>query len=131
MRRVQAIIVVVALLATPLALLAHAASVGNPGCNRMCCLQHHSHPAHTHHPAKTATAQGAFCHLGGAHQDCSCSMRAGDQQMDYGFLAPIVPATPSAIASVVIPNATRRIASPISALLTTGFLSAPFEPPRA
>jgi len=58
-------------------------------------------------------------------------MRAGDQQMDYGFLAPIVPATPSAIASIVIPNATHRIASLISELLATGFLSAPFEPPRA
>src|ERR1700731_2453067 len=125
MRRAQAIVVVVALLATPLALLARAAPVDMPGCNRMCCLQQRPHTAHVHHPAKGTAAQGAHCNLGGPHQGCSCSMRAGNQQMDYGFLAPIVPAAPSAIATLAIPDASRRSSSPRLEFPATGFLCTP------
>jgi len=131
MRRAQAIIVIIALLATPLALLARAASAGEPGCNRMCCLQHGGHSSHMHHPMKSSAVQGAFCPHSGSHQDCRCVMRAGDQRVDYGFLAPVAPTAPSSIISVVIPDASRVFSSPYAELSAPGFLSAPFEPPRA
>jgi hypothetical protein len=131
MRRAQAILVIIALLATPLALLARAASAGTADCNRMCCLPHGSHSAHIHDPIKSSAAQGAFCPHGAAQQDCSCVMRAGDHHIDYGFLAPIVPTAPSAIVSVAIPEVSRGISLPRAEIPATGFLSAPFEPPRA
>jgi len=131
MRRAHAILVIITLLAAPLALLARAASVGMPECNRMCCLQHGSHSPHLHHPVKKSAAPGAFCANHAASQGCRCVMKAAHDQVDYGFLAPIVPAAPSAIASVVIPVASRRICSPHSELPAAGFISAPFDPPRA
>src|SRR5713101_1708554 len=131
MRRAQAVFVIIALLTTPLALLARAASAGEPGCNRMCCLQHGVHSSHMHHPMKSSAVQGAFCPHSRSYEDCRCVMRAGDQRMDYGFLAPTAPTAPSAITTVVIPDALRSTASPYTELTAPGFLSAPFEPPRA
>jgi len=131
MRRAHAIIVIVALLAKPLALLARAGSAEEPECNRMCCLQHGAHSSHMHHPMKSSTVQGAFCPHSGSHKDCRCVMRAGDQHVDYGFLAPIAPTAPCAIVYVEIPDTSRGISSLYTELPAPGFLSAPFEPPRA
>jgi hypothetical protein len=130
MRRAPAILTVIALLATPLAVLARSATDGMPGCKRICCLQHGARSAHLHHPMNRAASVGDFCRHAAGQKKCTCAMRAGDQHMDYGFLAPVVPSAPSAIASVVIPDATRRFASLFAELPATGFHSAPFEPPR-
>jgi hypothetical protein len=131
MRRAQAIIVIIALLATPLALLARAAADGASDCNRTCCLQHGSHSAHMHHPMNSPAAQGAFCPHRGTEKDCSCVMKAGHDHVAYGFLAPIVPTAPSAILSVEFPDTSSGMSSPLTEFPATGFLSAPFEPPRA
>lgn len=130
MRRAQAILVIAALLATPLALLARAASGDSDGCNRICCLSRGAHSAHSHHAVNSTMAEGSFCHRAGAHQNCGCSMKAGQQTVDYGFLAPIVPALLSAVFSVAVPRASLEGFVPRSFSPSTGFLSAPFEPPR-
>src|ERR1700730_501396 len=112
MRRAQAMLVIIALLATPLALLARSATNGMPECNRMCCLQHGAHSAQLHHPMNRFAYMVDLCRHATGQTKCTCAMRAGSQHVDYGFLAPIVPTVPSAGACAMIPNATRRIASP-------------------
>jgi hypothetical protein len=131
MRRAHAILVILALLAAPLALVVRAAGGDMAGCNRMCCLSHGSQASHSHRPAQRSMAQGSFCHRGAADKDCGCSMKASNQHVDYGFLAPIVPTTTSVIASVAIPQASRQVSAPRSDSIATRFLSSPFKPPRA
>jgi hypothetical protein len=133
MRRVQAILVIVALLATPLALLARAVEPGMPDCNGMCCLPHGSH----HHvPARNSSPEplkeDMACHHGAAGHMMECSMKSGQQRMDYGLSAPFPPAQTSALSFVDRPKMSRFANSQFAAgNLSAGFLAGPFQPPRS
>lgn len=133
MRRVQAILVIVALLATPLALLARAKDAGMADCDGMCCLPH---GAHHHSPARnTAPAshdEEMACHHGALGHMMECSMRSGQHRMDYGLLAPFPPSHTSASAAIVRPRVSRIGNSQLPAgNLSAGFLAGPFQPPRS
>jgi hypothetical protein len=133
MRRVQAILVIVALLATPLALLARANDSGMPDCNGMCCLphggQHHS-PARNTTPA--SHEEEMACHHGALGHMMDCSMRSGQPRMDYGLIAPFPPAQTSVVASIDQPKLSRLAGSQFPAFsLSAGFLAGPFQPPRS
>ena len=132
MRRVQAILVIVALLATPLALLARTMDPGMPDCNGMCCLPHHSH----HSPARNtppASQQGEMaCHHGPAGHMMDCSMKSGQPRMDYGLVAPFPPARTSTYASLDGPKVSRSVHSQLpDENLSAGFLTGPLQPPRS
>jgi hypothetical protein len=120
MRRTQAILVIMALLATPLALLARGLSGGNSECTTMCCL------AHGHRAAQHKEME---CQHGGMGHVFECAMTSG-HHMDYGLIAPIVPAVPSAVTSIASPDVQRRIFSQFHEVSATGPLSVPFQPPR-
>jgi hypothetical protein len=126
MRRPQAIFVIVALLATPLALVAHGMAEDAGGCDRMCCLRHATHPA-----AEKSVNEGMACHHSAAGRKCECAISSGGSPIDYGFLAPIVPTSPSAIVSILNPQVFREYFARFSESTPSGFPSAPFEPPRA
>jgi len=132
MRRVQAIFVIVALLATPLALLARADDSGMADCNGMCCLPH---GGHHHSPARTPAQQRPMddmdCHHGALGHMMECSMRSGQQRMDYGLLAPFPPAQTSVVTSLDRPKVSRlaNLQFPVGDL-SAGFLAGPFQPPR-
>ncbi len=133
MRRVQAILVIVALLSTPLALLARAVEPGMPDCNGMCCLPH---GGHHHSPAKNiapaAPDDEMACHHGAVGHMMDCSMRSAQQRMDYGLIAPFPPARTSVVASIDLPKVSRLVRSQFPACnLSTGFLAGPFQPPRS
>ncbi len=133
MRRTQAILVIIALLSTPLALLARVNDPGMSDCNGMCCLPHGSHH---HSPARTPPPEpqkdGMACHHGAAGQMMECSMNSGQHRMDYGLLAPFPPARVSELASVDVPKVSRFANSRIPAdNLSAGFLAGPFQPPRS
>jgi hypothetical protein len=133
MRRVQAILVIVALLATPLALLARAVDPGMPDCNGMCCLPH---GGHHHSPVKnTAPASPEdemACHHGAIGHMMDCSMSSGQPRMDYGLIAPFPPARTSMLAFIDQPRASRLIRSQFPVFnLSAGFLAGPFQPPRS
>src|SRR5277367_5500731 len=63
MRRVKAILVIVALLSAPLAVLAQTSSEDMPSCGGMCCLPHHAahNPASHHASAATQEHQSTSC----------------------------------------------------------------------
>jgi hypothetical protein len=112
MRRAQAILVVVALLAAPLALLARGMACESSSCTMMCCLP-----------------QGSHSHQG-QPMACNCPMKSGKRLPDFGLLAPIAPTAPAAHVTLAAPEITRGFFSVFAQSASSGFLSAPFEPPR-
>jgi hypothetical protein len=131
MRRTQAILVILALLATPLALLARATGMDSMACNGMCCLPHGQH----HSAANTSQRSphdGMSCEHGALGHLLECAMKSGHQRLDYGFLSPLAPTKPSTLASVSALNLPRvarfqsRTETP-----SAGFVANPFQPPRS
>src|ERR1700739_2950914 len=125
MQRAQAILLVIVLFATPLALLARASSGLGSACTSLCCLRHGPHAGHG------PRADRMDCRHGEAGHAMLCSMKAGHQLMDLGFLAPLAPTTPSSSINLVLPIPNRAKTSHLDAIAYSGFPSAPFEPPRS
>ncbi len=130
MQRAKAILLVLAMLASPLALLARAANTGTPECGRMCCLPHGGHASRIHHAGQQAQSGEMPCHHGEPSHMLECSMNAGAHQFDYGFIAPIVPTAPSSVARLAIPETNRQALAQLDVAPASGFLAAPFQPPR-
>jgi len=115
MRRAKAILVIVALLAVPLALLARSGPCEQSRC--MCCLVH---------GAKAQHNKGMSCsHCSGK----KCGI--GAAMPDYGLNAPMAPTAPAALAELPAPDARRRVVLSFAQSDVAGFTSIPFEPPRA
>jgi hypothetical protein len=123
MRRAQAILVIVALLATPLALLARSAAGSMSGCAGMCCPTHGGHAARVLH-------EKMLCHHGEAGHLFECSMTPGHHGIDYGLISTVAPTTPSAVTSFGAPDVHRAFASEYREAATSRFLSTPLQPPR-
>jgi hypothetical protein len=124
MRRAQAILIILALAAVPLALLARASANSMSCCTTMCC------PAHGHHP--DAMAMGMICHRDAASAPghCLCAMHS-PLAADLGLFAPMPPTAPIPAAGLVPPDFFRQFVSAGRGLAPLGFSAPPFEPPRA
>jgi hypothetical protein len=134
MRRIKAILVIIALLSAPLSLLVRPASADEPSCGGMCCPVHH---AQHHSRTGDAMAQGhqhqaAACEHGTNGQMPECSIKCGHAEPDFGLLSPIAPTKPSGLFSIGrlnLPKLAKFNAT--SADVSAGFLASPFQPPRA
>jgi hypothetical protein len=113
MRRTQATFVIVALLAIPIAPLAWGMACEASSSPMMCCLPQGPHS------------------LAGKPMACHCPMKSANQLPDIGLIAPIPLAAPAARATIIPPEESRRMLLAFSQLAASGFLPAPFEPPRA
>jgi len=120
MRRAQAILVIVAMLATPLALLARGVSSEASECSSMCCLPHGHH---------AAQHKDMGCEHGAAGRLFECSITSS-HHTPYGMIAPIVPTVPSALAFLAIPDISREILAQFGELSAAGLVSVLFQPPR-
>ncbi len=123
MRRAQAILVIIALLTTPLALLARSADGRMSSCAGMCCPTHGSHAVRVLH-------EKMLCHHGEAGHFFECSMTPSHHGIDYGLIAPVAPTAPSAIAFIGSPDINRASAGQLHEVAISGFLSTPLQPPR-
>ncbi|MBZ5696078.1 MAG: hypothetical protein LAN36_12055 [Acidobacteriia bacterium] len=112
MRRLRAIAVIVALLATPLALLARGMACEASACT-MCCPMHTSH-SHSGQPMA-----------------CHCSTKSRNSAPDFGLIAPIAPTMPAPLVTLAVPDAVRQPFSTYTQSAVSSFLSAPLQPPRA
>ena len=132
MRRTQAILVIFALLATPLALLARASGMDSMACNGMCCLPHGPHHAMASNTPQRAAHEGMSCEHGALADIVECTMKPGHQRVDYGLVSPLAPTRPSVLASIDALNPPRvagfesRTETP-----SAGFAANPFQPPRS
>jgi len=127
MQRANAILLVLVLFATPLALLARASSGLGSACNNLCCLRHGSHAGH----APESQESRMDCHHGQADHAMFCSMKAGHRPMDFGFFAPLAPTAPSASVILVLPVPARTAIAQSIDSFPAGFFSPSLEPPRS
>ena len=132
MRRTQAILVILALLATPLALLARATGMDSMACNGMCCLPHGQHHSIAANTSQRSPHDGMSCEHGALGHIMECAMKPGHQRMEYGLVSPLAPTRPSALASIESLNLPRvaRFQSP-TGTPSAGFAANPFQPPRS
>jgi hypothetical protein len=128
MRRAQAILVIVALLATPLALLARGTAAGSMDCNGMCCLPHGAH----HHASQPPGHDTASCEHGLLVHVFQCTMRTGHHGPDYGLSSSITPAKASALVTIASLHALQlgSLQLPVENI-SAGFQQNPFQPPRS
>ena len=129
MQRVQAILVMVALLATPLALLARATPLP-ADCDMMCCpaSQSHSAPIQNLMHHETSTANHCLHHAG--EMDGNCYMRSGRAALPFGLLALMAPTNPSSHARLAPPAVSLRSFASLVSFAPQGPSVDLFEPPR-
>lgn len=121
MRRAHAILVILALLATPMALLARS-DCNQSACDCMCSLVTKTLLAHPRH-APLLCGQAA----GSTHQ---CAMNTKHHPPDYGLNTLMAPTAPLPVASVMASTATAQVFTPSALSAPSGFLAVPFLPPR-
>lgn len=120
MRRVQSAIIIIGLLAVPLALLARTGPCAQSRCSRMCALI-----------LRSVRAQYQRCTCGMTTDGAQCATHTSQQVPDYGLNAPIAPTMPSARVAISAPNSTRRAIARTTNFASFEFASEFFEPPRA
>lgn len=122
MRRVQAILVMLALLATPMALLARS-DCNQSACDCMCTLVNKTLLAHGHHaPLLCGQAAGSLHH---------CTMNTKHHPPDYGLSTLMAPTAPLPVAELTASVTAAQVLAPQMLSTPSGFLAAPFEPPRS
>jgi hypothetical protein len=127
MRRAQSVLLVIALLATPLALLARANSYAASDCGQFCCLPHAAHASET----RQSIADGMSCQHGAAGHTLICSMKSGSHHIDYGLNSPVDPTSVSSLIQIAPPVVSRSAPASQVEFPAFGLHSPPFEPPRS
>lgn len=113
---------ILALLATPMALLARS-DCDQSACDCMCTLVNKTLLAHGHH-APLLCGQAA----GSLHQ---CAMHTKYHPPDYGLNTLMAPTAPLPVASLTASVVAVPVVAPQTLTAPSGFLAAPFEPPRS
>lgn len=116
MRRSEAILVIVALLASPLALVARGIFCNPSQANCMMACAHASLESKTH------------CAAGHAPM---CGTHPGNRALDYGFVAPFAPALPLPYAQLSGLAVSFESMTNFEQSSVDGIFGVPFEPPRS
>jgi hypothetical protein len=122
MRRFHAILVMIALLASPLALLARSTPDDPTQCCGTYCPMRGTHSGQ-HGKAMCGS-------LSVTERSCGCTMRS-NQQPDYGLNTIMAPTMPSALARLNAPISSRQSTIYFAAFSLSGSDAAPFHPPRS
>jgi hypothetical protein len=113
MRRAQALLVILALLATPLAIFANASRCCQATCP-MCASMQHSKMAHCTCPMNNA----------------KCGTNGKTQLPNFALASPLAPTLPLPFFQIAAPPANRAASASVAPALSFGFVSPPFAPPR-
>jgi len=120
-RRIQAVSLVIALLAVPLALVARGYACAPQQCTMMCCLAH-KHGSHS---------MNMNCAGRGSAGSSACAMRcSSNKNLDYGLASPLPPTQLSAALAPAAPRTAETLFSGDYRDVIPGFSRIPFEPPR-
>ena len=123
MRRAQTILVLAALLATPLALLARSEPAGM-SCSCMCSLAYKFLSSHS--GSKHTKAMCGHC-----PSDQHCAMQAQHHAPDFGLNTLMAPTQSSSQRALRVPDVSFLDFEAFTQSLPAGILPAPFEPPRS
>ena len=113
MRRFQAVLVILALLATPLAIFASA----NCCCQTTCPM--------------CAAMHGKMAHCTCPMHNAKCGMTGKMQLPDFALASPLAPTVPQPFFRMTRPTAARALYAEMVPALPQGFQSPPFAPPRS
>jgi hypothetical protein len=117
MRRAQALLVVVALLATPLALLAGVNSCAQVMCPMCAAAAQH--------------AKGTKCNCPASHTAGKCGSSGQTQFPDFALANALAPTAPLPFFEMNPPSTNRAVASDLPIVDSRGFLYPPVAPPRS
>jgi hypothetical protein len=123
MRRAHAILVILALLATPMALLARS-DCNQTACDCTCDLVNRTLLAQAHRATMLCGGQAG----GSMH---SCAMHTKHHPPDFGLNTLMAPTAPLPLAAFAASAATEKVVTPPMLSAPSGVLSLPFEPPRS
>jgi hypothetical protein len=123
MRRIESAIVIVALLAIPIALPARTGPCAQSQCSRMCDLILRG--------VQAVESQHHRCICGMTGDGQQCATHSSQKLPDYGLNAPIAPTMPSARVTIAAPHSARGIIVRHARFAVSEFVSEFFEPPRA
>jgi len=123
MRRTQTVLIIVALLATPLALVARGMACESPACPCACERLHGHAPSQQTQSVTLRRIATGYCPY--------CGKKLGHHTTDFGFLAPIAPTAPIPAAALPRPHIARAAAATFEQASVAGFSIEPFQPPRA
>jgi hypothetical protein len=115
MRRTQALILILALLATPLALIAGVKSCASVACPMCAALQH----------GKMSVCNCPVRHTG------KCGSNGQTQLPDFALASALAPTAPLPFFQMNAPSIARLTSSETGATASHGFLVPPFAPPRS
>jgi hypothetical protein len=122
MRRAHALLVILALLATPMALLARS-DCSASACDCMCSLVNRALAVQAHRgPKLCGQAAGSLR---------QCAMNTPRHPPDYGLNTLMAPTAPLPIAAFAASTETAHVFTPRELSAPSGFLGVPFEPPRS
>jgi len=120
MRRIQAVSLLIALLAVPLALIARGYACVPQQCTMMCCLPHARADAHMK------------MNCSGAGRAPACTMQCNSHKnVDYGLTAPLAPTQLAEGVALSAPKVSRLSFFLLRHMASSGFTFQPFKPPRA
>jgi len=126
MRRVQAILVLVALAALPLVPLLQASEMSACACGCACCLRH-AMPFERH--AGSMHRAVMFCQHDAFTRVSQCGMKAGHGKI-AGVLGPLPPTMLSSLFMLTPPPISLRASLRLVKDSPSGFVPDLFEPPR-
>ncbi|HTW25395.1 MAG TPA: hypothetical protein VMD78_17460 [Candidatus Baltobacteraceae bacterium] len=121
MRRAHAILVILALLATPMALLARS-DCDPSTCGCMCALVSKSLSDRAHHRPMLCGQPDAAAH--------HCTMNTSHHPPDYGLNTMMAPTAPHPVVALSVPIVVAPFPAAYAFSMPSGFLAAPFQPPR-
>jgi len=114
MRRAQALLVILALLATPLAIFA----------NVSCCCQ-------TTCPICATTQHSKMAHCSCPMNNAKCGTNGKTQLPDFALASPLAPTVPLPFFQIGAPSMSSVAPLEAAPALAYGFASPPFSPPRS
>jgi hypothetical protein len=128
--RVQAVLLALMIVATPLALLAHPSFRAQSKCSGMCCRPQKSYSTPVQPASSASFEEGMLCHRGTAGHMAMC-IKPSNPPDDRDVVAPLPPATLLEQDSVDELQLRDEKLGKHSSLARTGFAPIPFEPPRS
>jgi len=128
--RYSGLVLILALLMSPLSLLIRSSARGASSCNGICCRPHSARARLGGDQAQESRTRRTPCG-GSTNEHAAICLINTSPQSEYTFVAPLRPATLRAQARMAGPQLARQTSSQQTETLLAGFLPIPFEPPRS
>jgi hypothetical protein len=128
--RLQTILLLFALVATPPDVVTRVSAKTKDACHGMCCPARGAQSSADQHQALASHEGGTSCPRGIAGHFAICVGKS-KQKVVYEIVAPLRPAMLSEHPALAGPQFSSRAAPLLKRFLLAGFFLPPFEPPRS